>query len=259
MKIDVCIPTWNSSDVLGKALDVLAESSAFAGVTVNKIILVDNLSEDKTVNIARSKANKYKWKVDIKNIKSSLPKAREIASEAVEMPWFLFLDDDVRLSKRYLKQLMGCIAPGIGAIQGRKKTSSGKPWEWLQRRVYRGGTHATLIRTEAISGLKIPKGVEVLEDEFIRRYIELNGYIWVFNHRARFEHDSMERHPIGWKQGYIAGRYGLMPFHSVVLLIGDAIWSMRNPTGRVALLFGWLRGAADKGKQEKDNPHDNLR
>ena len=243
LQIDVCMPTWNSGEVLEETLDRLAVSISFPDVAINRLIVVDNLSEDETVAIARSKAREYGWEVVINQEKSLLPKARELAIQMVRAPWFLFLDDDVRLSEEYLSQLVGCIAPSIGAVQGRKLSSTEKPWEWAQRRVYRGGTHATLIRTDALRGISIPQGVKVLEDEYIRRYIESSEYLWIFNHQARFDHDSMERHPMGWEQGYIAGRYELMPFHSIILLIGDAIVSMRNPSDRLVLLFGYLYGS----------------
>ena len=104
-----------------------------------------------------------------------------------------------------------------------------------------------MIRTAAVNDLSIPEGVEVLEDEYIRRHVESAGYIWVFNHQARFSHNSMERHQLGWKQGYIAGKYDLMPFHSIALMIVDAIVKLKNPLNRILLMVGYLYGYVDRG------------
>jgi glycosyltransferase involved in cell wall biosynthesis len=240
--IDVCMPTWNSGQVLSGTLDRLASSASSAGVTVDRLILIDNLSDDGTAKIARSKAAENEWNPLIKQQKCSLPQARQIAAQLVQSSWFLFLDDDVRVSREYLKQLLQCVAPAIGAVQGRKSSSTEKPWEWWHRRVYRGGTHATLVRTDALRGLSIPEGVKVLEDEYIRRYIESSGYIWVFNHQARFTHDSMKRHPVGWEQGFVAGKYDLMPFHSILLMIGSAVVTLKNPFNRLVLMIGYIFG-----------------
>ena len=248
--VDIYMPTWNSEKVLSGTLSHLASSMSYADLNVNRLILMDNLSDDDTVYIARTKAEEYGWTSVVKEQECSLPRAREVAAEMVQTQWFLFLDDDVRLSEGYLRQITRCIAPSIGAVQGRKSSSTGHPWEWCQRRMYRGGTHATLIRTEALQGISIPKGVKVLEDEYIRRHVESLGFIWVFNHQARYEHESMERHKIGWEQGIIAGRFGLMPFHSIILLIADSIISAKNPVRRIILMIGYLYGLISKNEEK---------
>lgn len=244
--IDICMPTWNSEEVLPRTLDRLVVSLEYAEVDVNNLIVVDNVSDDGTIEIAREKALENGWDTIIKKQKSSLPHARQVAVGLVQTDWFLFLDDDVRISDGYLKQLTQCEAPSIGAIQGRKQSSNGEPWEWTQRRVYRGGTHATLIRAAAVNDLSIPEGVKVLEDEYIRRHVESAGFIWVFNHQARFSHNSMERHQLGWQQGYIAGKYELMPFHSVILMIVDSVLKLDNPFDRILLMIGYLCGYVDR-------------
>lgn len=241
-KIDVVMPTLNSENVIGKSLYSLSEGEKFSNISIEGLIVIDSLSSDSTIDIVNEYANEYGWEPLVIQRETTLPEAREIAIQKVQTPWFLFLDDDVRISEEYLHLLAECVAPRIGAVQGRKRSSNGKPWEWTQRRIYRGGTHATLIRTEAVRNLRIPEDILVLEDEYIRRYIEGKGYIWVFNHISVFEHDSMGRHKLGWSQGRIAGRHGLMPFYSIILLIGDAIYNMKSPIDRLSLMVGWLYG-----------------
>jgi glycosyltransferase involved in cell wall biosynthesis len=244
------MPTWNSEEVLAQTLDCLAGSAERSSATIRRIVLVDNRSSDETVPLAQAKADEHGWDLVVVREDASLPKAREIAIRNVDASWFLFLDDDVRITEDYLSELLNSVAPSVGAVQGRKVSSAGPPWEWTQRRVYRGGTHATLIRTEAVRGVSIPEGVKVLEDEYIRRQVEGNGYLWVFNHQARFDHECMERHPLGVEQGYIAGKYGLMPFYSIVLMIGDALVSGKSPFGRIGLMIGWMVGAGSRRDEE---------
>jgi glycosyltransferase involved in cell wall biosynthesis len=242
IEITVCMPVWNSGPVLKKTLQQLATSAAAVDIDIRRLLLVDNNSKDDTVSIAEDEASRNGWELTVVQGEYNLPEAREVAINRINTEWFLFLDDDVRLPKEYLTELVDCIAPRIGAIQGRKGTNQERPWEWTQRRVHRGGTHATLIRTASVSGLTIPSGIDVLEDEYIRRAVESNGYIWIFNHQARFEHDSMDRHSVGLKQGYIAGRYDLMPLHTIMLALGEGLLNRKAVRPRLTRLLGWIVG-----------------
>jgi glycosyltransferase involved in cell wall biosynthesis len=249
MKIDVCMATWNSSDVLDETLDMLRESELNSDVDISRLIVVDNNSTDETLEIIESKCIKYGWETDIQCIKSSLPEARKLGIDSVETEWFLFLDDDVRLTESYLEDLSGAIGSQVGAVQGRKQSRTESNTDWVRRRARRGGTHATLIRHTAISGIGYPADLNVLEDEYSRRYVEDMGYLWIFNHQAIFTHALMDRHPIGWQEGYLGGKYGLSVFHTVLLNIPYAIASKRNPIPHIWRTVGWLWGYRVSSKQ----------
>lgn len=242
LEIDVCVPTWNSAPVLAETFDRLAASADRSDVTVDRVIVIDNRSDDDTERIAREAADTHGWNLSFITRSTALPEARQIAIEEVDTEWFLFLDDDVRIPDEYLGRLHDCIAPAIGAIQGRKASDRKTPWEWKQRRVHRGGTHATLLRTHAVEGISIPDDLDVLEDEYIRREVESNDYLWLFNHRARFRHDSMDRHAIGWQQGYLAGKYDLLPGHIVALSVFQSLQPGKPLTPRLKRLCGWTAG-----------------
>lgn len=142
------------------------------------------------------------------------------------------------------------VSPAVGAIQGRKKSKSaaedstvGQPstnTDWVRKRAFRGGTHATLIRTSAASGVNFPPDLEVWEDEYLRRHIESEGYLWIFNHQAIFSHKTQNRHGASWKSGYLQAKYGLRPFWHTALNIPYALVTGNLPIGQIAMLFGYL-------------------
>jgi glycosyltransferase involved in cell wall biosynthesis len=246
MNIDVCMPTWNSAELLGGTLDFLSIAEASSQVVVNQLIVVDNDSDDETLDIAEQKAEKSDWKRNLISTRSSLPEARKIAIKNVETDWFLFLDDDVRISKTYLTNLSEATAPIIGAIQGRKESRTESNSDWVRRRGRRAGTHATLIRHDAVAGIQYPDDLYVLEDEYTRRFVDNSEYLWIFNHQARFTHASTERHQIGWQEGYLGGKYGLSKFHNVALNVPYAAFTRRNPSPHVKRMVGWVWGYVQK-------------
>lgn len=245
--IDVAVPTYQSGAVLDGTLERLARAEEAAPVAVSRLVVVDNESDDDTREIARTAADANGWEPIVTSRPSTLPEAREIAISRVESEWFLFLDDDVRLSTSYLRDAVEAVAPAVGAVQGRKAARDGHNTDWVRRRARRGGTHATLVRHAAIEGVSYPDDLLVLEDEYARRYVEDGGLLWVFNHRARFEHASQERHPIGWQEGYLGGKYGLSQFHTVALNVPFALAQGRSPAPHAERALGWVAGRARRG------------
>lgn len=244
--IDVAIPTHESGSVLDETLKRLARAERASSVAVSRLIVVDDESDDDTRAIGRAAAAANGWEPVVMSRPSTLPQAREIAIEHVETEWFLFLDDDVRLSETYLADAAEAVAPAVGAVQGRKTTSASRNTDWVRRRARRGGTHATLLRREAIEGMLYPDDLLVLEDEYTRRYVEDNGFLWIFNHQARFDHASQERHPIGWQEGYLGGKYGLSQFHTVALNVPFSLTEGRSPIPHAKRALGWIAGRAGR-------------
>jgi glycosyltransferase involved in cell wall biosynthesis len=241
-RIEVAMPTYNSADVLAGTLDTLADSESASAVEIARLVLVDNESTDGTPVIARKKANQAGWDLTVVSKQCSLSRAREMAIAEIDTEWFLFLDDDVRVHEMYLTDLTNAAAPLVGGVQGRKRSRSEPPSKWVRRRARRGGTHATLIRRAAIEGVSIPSDLNILEDEYIRRHVEKGGFLWVFNHQARFRHANQDRHPIGWEEGFLAGKYDLKPFYEVALNVPFSVVRRRNPLPHIKRSAGWLAG-----------------
>ncbi|WP_135821571.1 glycosyltransferase family A protein [Halostella litorea] len=240
--IEVALPTADSASTLDGTLARLRESVAAADVAVARLLLVDDESDDDTRAIARRHGDEAGWPVEVRSLPCSLPRARELAIDAVGTDWFLFLDDDVRVSESYVGDLLDATAPSVGGVQGRKATRTESPSDWVRRRSRRAGTHATLLRRAAVRDVSFPPDLHVLEDEYLRRHVETRGYLWVFNHRARFEHANQGRHPIGWQEGYLGAKYGLSRFHDVALNVPFAAATGRNPLPYAKRAAGWVAG-----------------
>lgn len=241
--IALAMPTHESGDVLAETLQHAARVEQASPLAVDQFIIVDDESTDDTREIARSHAEEFDWDLTMINRSCSLPQARQIAIDRVTTDWFLFLDDDVRLSEDSLaRQAEWIDCERVGAVQGRKVSRTEPPADWVRRRSRRGGTHATLIRTDAVADAVFPQDLHMLEDEFLRQHVEGEGYRWVFDPEARFTHDSQERHPIGWQEGYLGGKYGLSAFHDVALNIPFAVVTGRNPLPHAKRAAGWVAG-----------------
>jgi glycosyltransferase involved in cell wall biosynthesis len=242
-ELTVCMPTWNSEPVLRQTLNHLAESEKNAPVDIRSLVIVDNESEDRTTEIARDATVEFGWEARICSTPCLLPKAREMAIELVDTDWFLFLDDDVLISSQYISRLCEAVSPTVGAVQGRKESLREKNNSmWVHSRSKRGGTHATLVRTTAARDVSFPPDLHILEDEFLRQYIESKGYLWIFNHQAFFDHENQNRHSQAWKHGYLGGKYHLSKFHYHLLDAPFAILRGKSPVNQAKLLFGWLYG-----------------
>ena len=257
ISIDVAMPTYLSEPVLASTLKHLALSEQAGPVTIDTFRVIDNESDDRTLPIAEERAEHYGWDTDIVSRQCSLPAARQLAIERVGTDWFLFLDDDVQIAESYLEDHANAIAPRIGALQGRKsiqttlsapdpaqQDTETHPSEWVHQRAFRGGTHATLIRREAAASVEFPVDLDVWEDQYLRREIEGNGYLWVFNHQARFAHVTQNPRPQGWSEGYVQGKYGLRPMWHVCMEVPYALLSGSAPVAAAKQAVGYVAGRA---------------
>ena len=174
MKVDVVIPTLNSSSVLDMSLKSILKFIPF-----NKIIIIDGGSTDKTLEIAR------KYKCDISVCKCSLGESRMLGISKVSTDWLLFIDSDIVVNREFFGSVMKYIRKDVGAIQGialkpeeydgfKKNPSKVKYLGFNER----GFTNCTLIRTELIKDVDL-KGIEAYEDWMIKNHILKKKYIWM--------------------------------------------------------------------------------
>jgi glycosyltransferase involved in cell wall biosynthesis len=178
MKIDVVVLTKNSQRVLEKCLD-----SIYRNVPVNRLIVVDGYSTDKTLEIVGRFSWKHKNVVLIKD-QGTRGSARQKGIEAVETEWFMFVDSDVVLCDRWVEKAEKLTKDDVGAIWGIEVWSVIRSPFFLKlflqvtRKIFeaRGGTHDLLVRREAIKGIQIPKELHHFEDAYIKDWINKNGY-----------------------------------------------------------------------------------
>jgi glycosyltransferase involved in cell wall biosynthesis len=188
-KIDVCIPTWNS----GKTLD-LCLKSILKEIPVNKIIIVDNFSQDETVNIAKKRRSM------LIQTECGIGKARQILIEHVTTNYFAFIDSDVVLRSGWFDAVMAKMKSDskIGEVSGLWFSDNPQDrhfWEVCWKRIHpdhpmwkRGYLINTLVKTEAVKGIEIPDQMNNYEDKFIRNFVISKGYSWAVAYQATCDH-----------------------------------------------------------------------
>jgi glycosyltransferase involved in cell wall biosynthesis len=178
--IDVVVLTRNSEHILSKCL-----ASIYENVPLKNLIVIDGFSNDGTLKILNDVNKKY-GNIKVLRMNGSRARARERAMQQVSTDWFMFVDSDVILSKDWFKQAEKHVKPDVGAVWGvnidvipnLKDKRLIKLQSLIAKQCFnlRGGTHDTLIRREAVKGIRIPEQLHVYEDAFIMNWIKEKGY-----------------------------------------------------------------------------------
>ena len=176
--VDVVLITLNSERKLRECL-----TSVYQNVPVNQLIAVDGGSTDGTLEILSRFDGKY-GNVKVVPDKGTRATARQKGIENVRADWFIFVDSDVVLCKNWFQKAKENVQSDVGAVWGIEVWStirnSGilKLFLLVTRKIFelRGGTHDTLIRTEAIKDIHIPSELHVFEDAYIKDWITKKGF-----------------------------------------------------------------------------------
>jgi glycosyltransferase involved in cell wall biosynthesis len=176
--VDVVLLTKDSERMLKECLQ-----SVYANVPVGQLIAVDGYSKDRTLEIL-NQFNETHGNVKIILDNGTRATARQKGIECVKTDWFLFVDSDVVLCKDWFKKAQKKTAKNVGAVWGIEIWSTIKNPKTLRlflittRKIFevRGGTHDTMIRTDLIKDIKIPKDLHVFEDTYVKDWIEKKGY-----------------------------------------------------------------------------------
>jgi glycosyltransferase involved in cell wall biosynthesis len=177
--VDVVILTLNSDRKLEMCLE-----SVYRTLPVAKLIAVDGGSTDRTLQtLEKFSSNHGNVKV-IVDRNGTRATARQRGIESVSTNWFVFVDSDVVLCKDWYKKALQYVDNSVGAVWGievwstLKSTRMLKMFLWVTRKIFdlRGGTHDTLVRTEAVRGIQIPRNQHVFEDAYIRDWIVNRGF-----------------------------------------------------------------------------------
>jgi len=94
--VSVIVPTWNNEDVIEGCLKTL-EKQTYKNT---EVIIVDNFSKDKTIEIAK------KYKVRIKRLRSNISEARNQAAKMSKGEILIFTDSDCEFPKDYVKKVV---------------------------------------------------------------------------------------------------------------------------------------------------------
>jgi glycosyltransferase involved in cell wall biosynthesis len=176
--VDVILLTKNSEKILEKCL-----TSVYENVPVNQLIVVDGCSTDKTLEILSTFDRKY-HNVKITMDKGTRATAREKGIQQVKTDWFMFIDSDVVVCKNWYQKALKYLDKTAGGIWGTEVWSTIQSEAMLKvflrvtRKIFdlRGGTHDTLIRTDLVKDIVIPKNLHVFEDAYIKEWITKKGY-----------------------------------------------------------------------------------
>lgn len=177
-KIDVVVLTKNSEAQLERCLEAV-----YRNVPVNRLIVVDGYSTDKTLSIVK-KFNKKHRNVLLIQDNGLRGKARKIGIKNVQTHWFMFVDSDAVLCNGWFEKAKGLIDKDVGAVWGIEVWSEIQSSRILRlflrvtRKIFdlRGGTHDLLLRREAVEDIVIPENLHVFEDAFIKEWITKKGY-----------------------------------------------------------------------------------
>jgi glycosyltransferase involved in cell wall biosynthesis len=226
-QLDAIMLTKNSlKPCLEECLD-----SLYRNVPVSRLIVVDGGSTDGTLELVKS----YPKVEIVSDAEGNRATSRQKGIEEVRTDWFMFIDSDVVLCERWFEWARKYLdAPSVGAVWGaalqratpyqvRYSTMAkvyGKNEEWVAVKAgrRRGLTHDTIIRRGAIEGIKIPSNLHVLEDHYIRSYIEGRGYRWISTGRPFCYHIAHERErPKDWYMfGQASKTLGLVRFRNII-------------------------------------------
>ncbi|MGD8565047.1 MAG: glycosyltransferase family A protein [Candidatus Bathyarchaeota archaeon] len=173
LKIDVIVLTKNSEKMISHCL-----SSIYENIPVNRLIIVDGFSTDKTLKLAERFP-----RVEIVSTRGTRGKARQLGIEKVKTKWFLFVDSDAILCDNWFEKARKHIREDVGAIYGLSVAGNAtgfrkKLLQILQRRTFklRGCCQDLLVRYSAVDDIKIPHYLHTLEDAFIKNHILSKGF-----------------------------------------------------------------------------------
>ena len=246
MKIDVIIPTKNSvKPCWKKCLDSIYNSN----IPLNRLIIIDGNSTDKTLKIVK-KCPKIKILEGVGN----LAEARELGISLVKTKWFAFIDSDVILPNNWFSEIWKYRKYG-NALESwnwnwnnirkfqKKKTKNGISFVTSYRNQSdRARTIATLIETKFVKGIKIPRELIVLEDEYIRKFLEKKHGVWIKT-GVKVDH-----YPNKWNLnsvylGYLYGKYKLQSFSSILFkALGNMIIKNEPYSCYWKIIIGFIKG-----------------
>jgi glycosyltransferase involved in cell wall biosynthesis len=178
MDVDVVIITKNSQRMLRDCI-----KSIYRNVPVNHLIIIDGHSTDKTLEIVRQFQKKHQ-NILVFQDRGNRATARQKGISKVETEWFVFVDSDAVLCKDWFKKAEKLLNQNVGGLWGVEVWSTIqnstvlKLFLLITRKIFnlRGGTHDTLVRTDLVKDIEIPKKLHVFEDAFVRDWIIKKGY-----------------------------------------------------------------------------------
>ena len=182
MKIDVCIPTWNSDNCMEKCLQ-----SIYDYININKVYILDKYSTDRTLAIIDD-FNTTHNNIEVIQDNGNLAVARQILINKVTTDFLLFIDADVEVKNGIYEDFLSRIDEDTGAVAYPVELTGWCMEEkyvlalekiGIQNKDTRGFTYCTFIRKKVVENILIPPERYAFEDQFICDYIKQHGFKWL--------------------------------------------------------------------------------
>lgn len=180
--IDVVMCTYNSNKwYFNKCLKSIKRA-----IPIHHFIVIDKYSSDGTLEVVKIL---FAQNLKIIQTDESLAMARKIGIKEVDTDLFAFIDDDVELSDAWFRKLLLYIKNDVGAVQGftryyldffdKGALLNNKKAKPVEEVTFRGNTHNTIIKTQAVKDFSPPPEVNALEDYLLTQHILNRGYKWL--------------------------------------------------------------------------------
>lgn len=188
---------------------------------INRLIIVDG-SQDDNAKIMAEKLLPEVEIIYVKDVQGNRATARQKGMSLVETSLFAFIDSDVRLPKNWYRKIVEFFnSEKVGAVWG-----CALPVDPIRKQYYlamarfhrknplqltaergktRGMLHDTLIRTEAVEDIEMPPYLYVMEDHYIRKYIENKGYMWISTEKVYCWHYQQD---VSFNGSFLDAYYG---------------------------------------------------
>ena len=201
VKVDVAMLTLNPfSYHPGEKLFTRCFLSIIREVPINRFIVVDGGSKRRDLEklsclLEKALPSSYTLIIDRGGTRAT---SRNIAIQLVHTDWLFFLDSDVELKRDAWSTFEPyTLKRNVAAVEGKLENQE------LQR-PFLG---CTLIRVEAVKGLKIPRIYHVYEDVWLKRQLEVGGWKWVkTNLPVALHHYKLYRVRDGYYVGLIKAK-----------------------------------------------------
>lgn len=227
MQVDVVILTKNCADERFERCLFSVKKE----VPVDRLIIVDGYSTDETVNFVKKVFPDALIIYD----DGTRATARQKGIEAVETEWFAFIDSDVVLRENWFSHVKSLMGKDVGGVQGAEVSIHERTLDELkdalaeikrrfhfpeQKTIFprRAFTGDTLIRTQAVKGIRIPPSLHVYEDRYIQRYVQEQGFEWrVTDEKVALHYgkpyqklDLISAGTLGYLEGYLTVRRSVL-------------------------------------------------
>ena len=200
-------------------------ASIYRNVPVNRLIVIDGYSNDKTIQILEA-CNQKHGNVKVVQAHGSRAKARTLGINQVTTDQFMFVDSDVVLSDGWYGAAQTELTGDVGAVWGLNidvipnimDKSLLRFQIMIARECFklRGGMHDTLLLRKAVEDIKIPEHLHIYEDAYIIEYMKRKGYSARIGSQIYCQHKKPPNNwsiRNGFKQGILDIKCGLVYSH----------------------------------------------